>query len=117
MRQIQIMGGAATLNKIAYQCTCTSQVYTSLLKWSLIFNLKNKMYSVPVTRMPTKHYKPPLRLSLGISHLWLGECLQIERQTNNINFFCVFHLILWWPDKDSSNTTHKALVGKIGQEI
>ena len=28
MRQIQIMGGAATLNKIAYQCMCTSQVYT-----------------------------------------------------------------------------------------
>ena len=34
-----------------------------------IQNLKNKMYSVPVTRMPAKHYIPPLRLSLGISHL------------------------------------------------
>ena len=31
MRQIQIMGGAATLNKIGYQCMCASQVYTSLL--------------------------------------------------------------------------------------
>ena len=101
MRQIQIMGLATTLNKTAYQCICSSQVHTSLLKWSLIFHLKNKMDSVPVTEMPTKHYLPPLRLSLGISHLWLGECLQIERQTNNINFFVVpFNLMVGGPTKD-----------------
>ena len=73
------------------------------------------MYSVPVTGMPTKHYKPPLRLSLGISHLWLGECLQIKRQTNNINFFgAPFNLMV---GRQRRNTRHKALVGEIGQGI
>lgn len=75
------------------------------------------MYSVHVMGMPTKHYVPPLRLSLGISHLWLGECLQIERQTNNTIFFGVPFNLIVARDKDSSNTTHKVLVGEIGQRI